>query len=138
MRGQDDLKALGQEWAWINPRVISAAHAEQLAEHGGAEGVRDQGLLESALARPMNLAAYGEPDVAALAAAYGFGIVRNHPYVDGNKRTGLVALELFLNLNGYELFADDAECVLTILALAAGSLEEAQLAEWVRANMRAL
>jgi death-on-curing protein len=138
VRGQDDLKALGQEWAWINPRVISAAHAEQLAEHGGAEGVRDQGLLESALARPMNLAAYGEPDVAALAAAYGFGIVRNHPYVDGNKRTGLVALELFLNLNGYELFADDAECVLTILALAAGSLEEAQLAEWVRANMRAL
>jgi len=112
-----------------------AAHAEQLAEHGGAEGVRDIGLFESALARPQNLAAYEEPDVADLAAAYGFGLVRNHPFVDGNKRTGLVAIELFLVLHGFELEVDDASCVLTILALASGELSEAELAGWIRHHL---
>lgn len=124
-----------REWRWLLNRVIRAAHAEQLAEHGGAEGVRDEGLFESAMARPRNLAAYGEPDVADLAAAYAFGIVRNHPFVDGDKRTGLIALELFLNLNGWELTANDAECVATILSLAASELEERELAEWVRARI---
>ncbi len=122
-------------WRWIDANVLMAAHAEQLAEHGGAEGVRDIGLFESAMARPQNLAAYEEPDVADIAAAYGFGLVRNHPFVDGNKRTGLVAIELCLVLNGFELEVDDASCVLTILALAAGELSEAQLAAWIRQHV---
>lgn len=122
-------------WVWIEARIVLAAHDEQLAEHGGAEGVRDAGLLESALARPQNLAAYGEPDVAALAAAYAFGIAKNHPFVDGNKRSALVVLELFLELNGYTLVTDDVQCVITILNLAAGDLTEAELANWVRENL---
>ena len=126
-----------REWRWVERRVVIATHAEQLAEHGGADGIRDAGLLESALARPRNLAAYGEPDVAALAASYAFGLVRNHPFVDGNKRSGLIALELFLELNGFELVADDAACVMTILSLAAGRLDEGGLAEWIRSNMEA-
>ncbi|MBI3525750.1 MAG: type II toxin-antitoxin system death-on-curing family toxin [Betaproteobacteria bacterium] len=122
-------------WIWIARSVVIAAHNAQLAEHGGAAGIRDQGLLESALARAENLAAYGEPDVAALAAAYGFGIIRNHPFVDGNKRAGLIATELFLALNGFELVVEDVECVLTILALAAGDLDEAEFADWLRAHL---
>ena len=115
--------------------MVIAAHNEQLAEHGGAAGIRDQGLLESALARAENLAAYGDPDVAALAAAYGFGIIRNHPFVDGNKRAALIATELFLALNGFELIVTDVECVITILALAAGELDEAEFAGWLRAHV---
>ena len=87
-------------WVWLDPAVLRAVHEEQLAEHGGASGTRDAGLFESALARPENLAAYGAPDAAALAAAYGWGLARNHPFVDGNKRTAFVATELFLMLNG--------------------------------------
>jgi death-on-curing protein len=121
-----------QAWVWLDERVLAAVHDEQLAEHGGATGVRDPGLFESALSRARNLAAYGEPDVAKLAAAYGFGIARNHPFVDGNKRTAFVAVELFLALNGHELVADDANCVLTMLALAGGELDEAALAQWLR------
>jgi len=120
------------EWVWIDPAVVLAVHEEQLAEHGGSPGVRDMGLLESALARPMNLAAYGEPDVAELAASYGFGIARNHPFVDGNKRTAFVSVELFLRLNGYRLSADDSACVLTMLAVAAGEMDEANFADWLR------
>jgi death-on-curing protein len=120
------------EWVWIDPTVVLAVHEEQLAEHGGSPGVRDIGLLESALARPMNLAAYGEPVFAELAASYGFGIARNHPFVDGNKRTAFVSVELFLRLNGYQLVADDAACVLTMLAVAAGEMEEADFATWLR------
>lgn len=119
-------------WVWIDPRVLIAVHEEQLAEHGGAPGTRDIGLFESALARPRNLALYGEPDVAALAAAYGCGIARNHPFIDGNKRTAFVAVELFLELNGHELIADDSACVLTMLAVASGSLDEAAFAAWLR------
>ena len=121
-------------WVWIDIAVLRAAHDEQLAEHGGGAGTRDEGLLESAVARARNLAAYGEPDLADLAAAYGFGIARNHPFVDGNKRTALVAIELFLLLNGAELQATDVECVLTILDLAAGKLDEAERAAWIRAR----
>jgi len=120
------------EWVWVETRDVLAIHDMQLSEHGGAEGVPD---LESALARPRNLAACGEPDAAALAAAYAFGIGKNHPFVDGNKRTALVVLELFLELNGSVLTADDVACVVVILALADGSLSEAGLADWVRRHI---
>jgi len=123
------------EWVWVETRDVLAIHDMQLSEHGGAEGVRDPGLLESALARPRNLAAYGEPDAAALAAAYAFGIEKNHPFVDGNKRTALVVLELFLELNGSVVTADDVACVVVILTLADGSLSEAGLADWVRRHI---
>jgi death-on-curing protein len=119
-------------WAWLNAAVLRAVHDEQLAEHGGAAGVRDEGLFESALARPLNRAAYGEPDVADLAAAYAHGLARNHPFVDGNKRTAFVALELFLDCNRYALAAEDADCVLTMLAVADGTLGEDELADWIR------
>ena len=121
-------------WVWLDPSVIHAVHDEQLGEHGGAAGLRDVGLLESALARPMQLAAYGEPDAASLAAAYGFGLAKNHPFVDGNKRTAFVAVELFLALNGWDLAAGDADCVIAMLHLASGDWSEAQFAAWVRAH----
>lgn len=124
-------------WVWLSPQALLATHDEQLAEHGGAAGVCDLGLFESALARPQNLAAYSEPDVAALAAAYAFGLARNHPFVDGNKRIALIALEAFLALNGIELTAGDVSCVQTILSLAAGELDEDMLAQWIRQNSRA-
>ena len=122
------------DWIWIGAAVIYAVHNQQLAEHGGSIGVRDAGLLESALARPQNLVAYGEPDVHDLAAAYGYGISRNHPFIDGNKRTAFVAVELFLSLNGFNLTATDVDCVITMLALAAGELREEAFARWLRAN----
>jgi death on curing protein len=129
---------MNSAWNWIDQRVLEAVHDEQLAEHGGAAGVRDIGLFESALARPRQLAAYGEPEVADLAAAYGFGIARNHPFVDGNKRTAFVAIELFLLLNGWELQASDEDCVLTTLALAEGSLTESSLADWIQSHITAV
>ena len=119
-------------WVWIEREVIVAVHDMQLAEHGGLPGTRDAGLLDSALGRPQHLAAYGEPDIAALAAAYGWGIARNHPFIDGNKRTAFVAIELFLQLNGGALHASDADCVLTMLSVAAGDLPEDALADWLR------
>jgi death-on-curing protein len=122
---------------WIDPPVVLAIHDEQLAEHGGQGGVRDRGLLESALARPRNQFEYGESSLARLAAAYAFGISRNHPFLDGNKRTSLVVAELFLELNGLELSASDAACVATFLSLAAGELTEDDLALWVMENSRA-
>lgn len=113
-----------------------AAHAEQEAEHGGGGGIRDQGLLDSAMARPVNLAGNGEPDVADLAAAYAFGIARNHPFVDGNKRTAAMVSETFLILNGYELTATDAELVVAIIALAGGELSEVEMADWFRQHIQ--
>ena len=124
-------------WVWIDAAVLRAVHEEQLVEHGGAPGVRDIGLFESALARPRHLVMDGEPYLAALAAAYGYGLARNHPFVDGNKRTAFVAIELCLLLNGQQLAADDAACVLTTLALAAGELTEDELAAWLRRPMTA-
>ena len=121
-------------WVWIEREVIVAVHDMQLAEHGGLPGTRDAGLLDSALGRPQHLAAYGEPDIAALAAAYGWGIARNHPFIDGNKRTAFVAIELFLQLNGGALHASDADCVITMLAVAAGDLPEDTLADWLRCH----
>ncbi|HSN63219.1 MAG TPA: type II toxin-antitoxin system death-on-curing family toxin [Azonexus sp.] len=121
------------QWTWIEESVVWAVHEAQLAEHGGSAGVRDPGLLASALARPLNLAAY-DGEAAGLAAAYGFGIARNHPFIDGNKRTAFVCAELFLALNGYQLQAEDANCVSTMLALAAGEISEAEFAAWLRTN----
>ena len=109
-------------------------HAMQLAEHGGAGGMRDVGLLDSALARPQNLYACGSPDAAALAANYAYGIARNHPFADGDKRTAFVAGATFLMLNGFEVTADESAVVLVIVALAAGDLEEESLASWFRDN----
>lgn len=122
-------------WIWLHPEVVLAVHEAQLAEHGGGTGIRDKGLLESALARAVNLAAYDKPDAADLAAAYGYGISRNHAFIDGNKRTGYVAAELFLRLNGYELRASDADCVLTMLAVAAGDITESAFAAWLRQQL---
>ena len=124
------------EWVWLNRAVIIAIHEVQLAEHGGGTGVRDAGLLDSALGKPQQLNNYGEPppDAAALAASYGYGISRNHPFIDGNKRTGYVSAELFLRLNGWRLNADDASCVVTMLAVAAGDITEEAFAAWLRAH----
>lgn len=122
-------------WVWLRADVVRALHQEQLAEHGGPAGIRDAGMLDSALHRPVHKAQYGEPDVAELAASNAFGIARNHPFVDGNKRTAFVCLELFLMLNGRALSATDDECVRVTLALAAGEMNEEQLAAWVRASL---
>jgi death-on-curing protein len=122
-------------WVWVSEGVALATHDEQIAEHGGGTGVRDHGLFQSAMAPPINLAAYGEPDAAALAAAYAYGIARNHPFIDGNKRTAAVVSETFLALNGFRSTASDAELVVQMLALAAGELGEDELADWFRAQI---
>lgn len=119
-------------WRWIDKHALLLLHDESLAEHGGAGGMRDEGLLDSALARPLNLSGYGAPDLADLAAAYAAGIVRNHPFVDGNKRAAFLAAGLFLALNGMGLRAPQAQATAAMLALAAGELEEAAFAEWLR------
>lgn len=119
---------------WIAKSVVLAIHEQQIAEHGGTQGVRDIGLLESALARPQNLAAYGEPDIVAMAAAYAFGIARNHPFLDGNKRTSYVVTRVFLSLNGLNVTADEATRLQVWLSLGAGNLTEEELAEWLRSN----
>jgi death-on-curing protein len=121
-------------WVWLERDVIIAIHEMQLAEHGGLTGIRDMGLMDSALSRAPNLAGCGQPDVADLAAAYGWGLSRNHPFNDGNKRTGFVAAELFLRLNGYTLLADDANCVVTMLGVAAGDITEEAFAAWLRTH----
>lgn len=120
------------EWKWLRAETAEAIHDEQLAEHGGGVGVRDAGALLSALARPLNLAAYGEPDAPALAAAYAFGVARNHPFVDGNKRTAWVLARLFLQKNGVRLEFQQADAVMTMLSLAAGEISEDELAAWLR------
>lgn len=124
------------DWHWLDSAVAHAVHEAQLAEHGGASGVRDENLLASALARQQQLANYESPAVAAIAARYGFGIARNHPFIDGNKRTAFVAVELFLLLNRFELMAPDAECVLTMLDLASGVLDEPSFASWIRRHIQ--
>ncbi len=122
-------------FVWLDESIVWAVHEAQLAEHGGPAGVRDAGLLHSALARPRNLADYASPSVADCAAAYGYGLARNHPFIDGNKRTAFVCTELFIELNGYRLTAEDADCVRIMLAVAAGEIEEAAFAAWLRARM---
>ena len=124
------------EPVWIGITTVLAVHDEQLAEHGGESGVRDPGLLESALARPRQRFAYGSATLPALGASLAFGLCRNHPFIDGNKRTSLVVLELFLHINGAELVASDEECVVTFVRLAAGDLTEDELAAWVARHAR--
>lgn len=123
------------DWQWINASGALAAHAEQLSLHGGPEGVRDVGALESALARPINLTAYGDPDAAALAAAYAFGLARNHPFVDGNKRTAAVVSVGFLILNGFALGASEADLAVHFQEFAAGNLAETELTDWFRRHI---
>jgi death on curing protein len=112
--------------------MVEAFHADQLQQHGGGAGIRDEGLLESAIARPRNKHAYGENDICRLAAAYGYGLSSNHPFVDGNKRVAFVAMAVFLRINGMRLRAEQPDVVATTLALAAGRLSEDELAEWLR------
>jgi death on curing protein len=116
---------------WLSRELILAIHDEQLAEHGGSTGLRDAGLLDSALARPLNRAGYGDPDIAELAAVYALAIAQSHPFLDGNKRTAFVALELFLRLNGCLFTAGDAETVVIMLAMAAGELPDDEFIAWV-------
>ena len=123
-------------WRFLSRRALELLHDESLAEHGGLPGLRDEGLLESALARPQQLLAYGEPDAAALAAAYGFGLIRNHAFADGNKRAAFLATGLFLGLNGHRLVTTQADATLTMLALAAGDLSEDEFAQWLRAHIQ--
>ncbi|MCA4920355.1 MAG: type II toxin-antitoxin system death-on-curing family toxin [Roseomonas sp.] len=120
---------------WLTRELLLAVHDEQIAEHGGASGIRDIGLLESAIARPLNRAGYGKGDLAELGALYALAIARNHPFVDGNKRTAFVALETFLVLNGLELTAGDAEATVMMLDMAAGTVSEAMFIEWVRTSV---
>jgi death-on-curing protein len=119
---------------WLSRQLILAIHDEQLAEHGGATGIRDEGLLESALARPLNRAGYGEPDAAELAAVYAIGVARNHPFVDGNKRTAFAALFMFLALNGLVFEPPEVDATITMLRLAAGEMQDDEFITWVRAN----
>lgn len=120
------------EWRWIASDVIHAIHDRQLSEHGGGAGVRDSGMVESALARPLNLTAYGNPDAADLAAAYAFGIAKNHGFVDGNKRTAWVIARLFLADNGYRFAFAPADAIRAVERLAAGEIDEAAFAAWIR------
>jgi death on curing protein len=119
---------------WLDIDIVLDFHAEQLALFGGADGLRDRGLLESALARPLNKYSYGETDLAALAAAYGFGIARNHPFIDGNKRTALACIIVFLGLNGLDLDVPQEQAAAMILSLAAGEVTEDVLARWIAAH----
>ena len=124
-------------WRWIDKRLLLLLHDESLSMHGGASGMRDEGLLDSALARPLNIVAYGEPDVADLAAACGFALAKNHPYIDGNKRTAFLAVGLFLRLNGQRLVASQTDATLTMLQVAGSELSEPAFADWLRKNMAA-
>jgi death-on-curing protein len=123
-------------WRWLEAADLAAMHREVIAEFGGRPGLRDQALLESAAARPKNLAAYGPARAFDLAAAYAFGLARNHPFVDGNKRIALIACFTFLALNGWEVQAEETATVLVFVDLAAGKLDEKQLARWLEANSR--
>ena len=125
------------DWKWINRQVLLLLHDESLAEHGGAAGIRDEGLLDSALARPRNLALYEEPDVAGLAASYAVGLAKNHAFVDGNKRAAFLSVGLFLGLNGYRLEASQVAATLAVLAVAAGEMDEPGFAAWVRQHLQA-
>lgn len=122
---------------WLQRAVIDAMHDMLLAEHGGPSGLRDEGLLESALARPKNLHSYGEADLHALAASYAFGIVKNHPFADGNKRTAFLSAYVFLRRNGIQLSADEVSATKAVLALASSEMSEAQFTAWLRENTQA-
>ncbi len=119
-------------WRWVDKSALILLHDESLAEHGGRAGLRDEGLLDSALNKPLNLVAYGEPDFADLAASYASGLAKNHPFVDGNKRAAFLAVGMFLYLNGYRLQATQVDATLTMLGLASGEVSEEAFAAWLR------
>ena len=123
-------------WRWVDRRALLLLHADSLALHGGAPGLRDEGLLDPALARPLNLAACGDPDLAALAACYGVGLAKNHAFIDGNKRAAFLALGLFLGLNAGRLVTSQADATTAMLAVAEGSLDEAAFAAWIRQRLQ--
>ena len=124
------------EPVWLTQLVVEAVHFDQVREHGGLHGLRDEGLLESALARPQHKWTYKRrPDLASLAASYGYGLLRNHPFQDGNKRVAFLAMVIFLGLNGCDLAADEPDVVTTMVTAAAGHLTEGQLAKWVRKHL---
>lgn len=123
-----------QAFKWINKELLITLHDESLSMHGGASGIRDEGLLDSALNRAVNLAMYGDPSVAELATAYGFGLAKNHAFIDGNKRVAFLSVGLFLGLNGFKLNASQVDATLTMLAVASGDLNEADFASWIRLN----
>jgi len=129
---------MSTNWRWITRQALLLLHGESLAEHGGGEGIRDEGLLDSALARPLNVVACADPaappDIATLAASHGFGVAKNRPFVDGNKRAAFLAVGLFLYLNGHRLQATQGEATLTMLAVAAGDLGEDDFAAWLRGH----
>jgi death on curing protein len=120
------------DFKWLQKRAVLEMHARQLAEHGGGQGIRDERLLDSALQRPIDKANYGNPDIADIAAAYAYGVARNHPFIDGNKRTALVASRAFLLYNGYQITASKEDRLNTFLSLASGTLREEELAGWFR------
>jgi death-on-curing protein len=122
-------------WRWIDRRTLILLHEESLAEHGGASGLRDETMLQSALARPLNLVNYGSPDVADLAAAYGVGLAKNHPFIDGNKRAAFLSVGLFLALNGQRLVSTQAEATLVMFDVAASAMDESSSADWIRGHM---
>lgn len=121
-------------WRWVDRRLLVTLHDESLAEHGGVSGLRDEGLFESALARPLNLVAYGQPDFADLAAAYGIGLAKNHLFVDGNKRAAFLSVGVFLKLNGHRLIASQADALITMVGVASGEIDEIRFAAWLRAH----
>ncbi|HVY12469.1 MAG TPA: type II toxin-antitoxin system death-on-curing family toxin [Alphaproteobacteria bacterium] len=129
---------MAKEPVWVEKDAVLAIHDINIARHGGLEGVRDANLLESALSRPQNLFGYGSPDLFDLAASYAFGLARNHPFADANKRTAFVVMRLFLKLNGYALAAEKTERIKIMLALAEGKMTEAEFAAWLRRNSTAL
>lgn len=122
-------------WRWIDKQALVLLHDESLSLHGGASGIRDPGMLESALARPRNLDHYGTPDIADLASAYAMGLAKNHPFVDGNKRAAFLVVGLFLFLNNHRLTASPSEATLAVLALAAGEIDDAGFARWLRTRI---
>ena len=122
-------------WRWVDKQALLLLHDESLAEHGGTSGLRDEGLLDSALARPQNRAVYESPDIAALAASYGVGVANNHAFIDGNKRVAFLCVGLFLAINGWRLKTTQLEATSAMLAVAAGELDEAAFAEWLRRHI---
>ena len=125
-----------KEPVWVLRKVVFAMQEQSLAQFGGSAGIRDEGLVDSALGKPQNHFAYGKPDLFELAASYAFGLVKNHPFIDGNKRTGFLVAIVFLELNGYEFCATEADAAVRTLALAAGEMTEAAFAQWLKANSK--
>ncbi len=126
-----------QQFFWIDPKALRMLHEESLAEHGGGRGIRDEGLFESAFMRPQNLALYNDKaDISDLAASYAYGLAKNHPFVDGNKRAAFLSVGMFLGINGYRLTATTVDSIQAVLGLASGEISEEAFAAWIRTNIK--